>query len=85
MGDSLGLNWWFLTDKNRGGSSHDGGKWLIIMVILSPVGIGLFPFQMACDLIAASDTWEPILQAILNKQPHIRLSGYLLGISPLNP
>ena len=30
-----------------GGSSQDEAKWLITMVIVNPLRIGLFPFQMA--------------------------------------
>ena len=41
-------------DRSRGGflvrgpgSSQDGRKWLITMVIVSPLRIGVFPLQMA--------------------------------------
>ena len=44
-------------------------KWLITMVIVSPLRIGWFPFQMGVSWLInggdpnhVSDTWEPILQ-----------------------
>ena len=40
-----------------GGSSHVGCEWLITMVIVSPLRIGLFPFQMAFSWLVNGCYW----------------------------
>ena len=42
--DDRSMGWFFATWKS---SSQEGRKWLLTMVIVSPLRIGVFPLQMA--------------------------------------